>query len=136
MFCKNSYESTLFMCTLRSVSFILFLVFASSGCRATRADLIGKYRLVEPNHNRKGSLELMPDGRLREVVEKSGGGSSELVGVWSFDTDGFISRQPCVAFDGFSDRESKVDGCGTWVEKLVHLQIPLDPDFGVYYEKD
>lgn len=117
------------MRTLTLVISILIILFASSGCRVTKNDLIGKYTLIDPNHKRKGTLELMPNGRLREAVEKFNGGSFELVGSWEVDPDGHLWREPCVGFDGFSNRDFRVAACGSPVERFIRPATLLRSGF-------
>lgn len=112
----------------------LFAVFLSGGCReASEAELPGRY-LVKTAWG-ESSLDLRGDHTFVQDARPRSGRPNSLSGKWTF-RDSFLSMKPCIMLDHGSEGTVS-DLCGGSVEVtgLDHVEISLDPDGGLAYEK-
>jgi hypothetical protein len=112
----------------------LVAVFLSGGCReASEADLPGRY-LAKTSWG-ESSLDLRGDHTFVQDARPRNGRPKSLSGRWTF-RDSFLSIKPCIMLDrGSGGIVADLCGGGVEVTGLNHVEISLDPDAGLAYEK-
>jgi hypothetical protein len=106
------------------------------GCwPAKQTDLPGQY-VVEGDWG-KSVLDLRTDGSFVEEAMLKNGGTKRVEGKWKFMPRFNVSRAPCLRIDHSGIAEDNWDGCNQSVNGygIGHVEISLDPDFGVAYRK-
>ncbi len=120
-------------CVSVSVSFFLGVLLLT-GCReASEAELPGRY-LVKTSWG-ESTLNLRADHTFVQDARPRDGDSKSLSGKWQF-RDSFLSMKPCIVLEhGREGTVSDLCGGGVEVTGLDHVEISLDPDAGLAYEK-
>lgn len=112
----------------------LIAAFLTGGCReANESELPGRYLVKtswgESSLNLRSDHTFVQDARLRSGEPKS------LSGKWEF-RNSFLSMKPCMVFEhGREGTVTNLCGGGVEVTGLDHVEISLDPDSGLAYEK-
>jgi hypothetical protein len=105
-----------------------------SGCRAARLkDLPGEY--VAKTDWGTSTLILRTDHTMKQEVRTNRGEVRQNSGVWTFD-DEFLTTKPCLVV-GHRTEGLWSGACGNDVTVIGFrkVEISLDPDFGLAYEK-
>jgi len=109
------------------------LVF-NTGCRTAReSDLPGKYS-VKTDWG-ESTLVLRPDHSMEQVVQTKRGEVKKASGTWELVQGNILSVKPCL--EVLHDRGGRlVDGCYTTATVWPnHVEVDLDPDYGLAYSK-
>ncbi len=114
---------------------LLAVVFNLAGCWfAKESDIPGKYTVTQ--NWGTGHLELRAGGTYIEEVSTKEGLRKTVEGKWKFTDDRRrLIRSPCLNIDHKGVHEL-VDYCDQSVNRSIgHIQIELEPDFGLAYLK-